>query len=435
VHIVRELHDAAELRAAGIVHFNHHLRPAADSDERFCRELASCFGWPIVVGAEDVRLRVQSERRSLEDAARTARHQFFERAREELSADVVALGHTRDDQAETFLLRLIRGAGVRGLAGMHPRRGVIIRPLLDCRRAELRQYLDSRNIPFVHDESNNDTGIPRNRVRAELLPLLETRFNPSIVDVLADEAEIAREEWRWMDAQAGVLAEQVTRRDTEEYRLDAGALAEAPTALAHVVLLRAMSTISGGRAVAFRHVKAALDLTRGDGAPFDAPGQRVQRLGGELVLTRRPARALAEPLRVDRCFRYPLSIPGEVLGPNAGWAVSAVEAESAEAAGLGLSGSTVAVVRRERCSATLAVRNRRPGDRFRPLGLGGRKKLQDFFVDHKIARVRRDTVPLVVDESDRIVWVAGHTIDEEFRVTDSAQPVLILRLKVLGGSA
>ena len=113
----------------------------------------------------------------------------------------MAVGHTRDDQAETFLLRLLRGAGARGLAAMHPRRGAIIRPLIECRRADLRVYLDERRIPHIEDETNGDVSIPRNRVRAELLPLLEARFNPAIVDVLADQAELARAEWMWMEEQ------------------------------------------------------------------------------------------------------------------------------------------------------------------------------------------------------------------------------------------
>ena len=129
-----------------------------------------------------MRARAGRERRSLEDAAHAARYAFFDRARAHFDADVVAVGHTRDDQAETFLLRLLRGAGARGLAAMHPRRGAVIRPLLDCRRDDLRAYLAERRIPHVEDESNLDVSIPRNRVRAELLPLLQARFNPAAVD-------------------------------------------------------------------------------------------------------------------------------------------------------------------------------------------------------------------------------------------------------------
>src|SRR4029077_13370163 len=136
---------------------------------------------------------------------------FFARARIAAGADVVALGHTRDDQAETVLLRLTRGAGSRGLAGMHPKNGLIVRPLLGCRRQELRAWLSERSQPFVEDESNQDVSIPRNRVRAELMPLLEARFNPRIVDVLADQAEIAREVYEWIDSTAAALSEQLVR--------------------------------------------------------------------------------------------------------------------------------------------------------------------------------------------------------------------------------
>ena len=423
-HLLRALDAAGELRLAGLAHLNHQLRPAADADERFCRAAAAALGVPLLVEREDVRARARTERRSLEDAARTARHAFFERARRHFEADVVAVGHTRDDQAETFLLRMLRGAGARGLGGMHPRHGTIIRPLLECRRAELRAHLESLHVEYVHDETNDDVGIPRNRVRAELLPLIERRFNPSIVDTLADEAAIAREDWRWMQAATDDLFVAVCRREGRVRRIDAGALSALPVALARLVVQRAMTEASGGHPVSFAHVEEALRLGRHGGPPIDGPGQRMQRVGSDVVLTSRASGAPANS------FRYSLSIPGEVALVEAGCVVSA---ETAPSAGAVLGNASVATVRLDRCLGPLAVRNRRPGDRFRPLGLGGQKKLQDFFVDRKVARQRRDAVPLVVDASDRIVWVAGHSIDAEFRVTDPAQAVLILRLKLLGG--
>jgi tRNA(Ile)-lysidine synthase len=172
----------------------------------------------------------------------------------------------------------------------------------------------------------------------------------------------------------------------------------------------------------------------------------VDRIGPRLVLTGRKGDTVGRPVAKEtNLFRYPLSIPGEVSLPEAGYLVSA-EPLAADAlsehvsailrnGGVGGSGSHVAFVRGDLCIGSLAVRNRRPGDRFRPIGLDGRKKLQDFFVDRKVARATRDAVPIVVDELDRIVWVAGYGIDEAFRVTDPAQAVLILKLKALGGSA
>jgi tRNA(Ile)-lysidine synthase len=425
-HLMMSLDRAGDLHVAGFAHFNHQLRADADRDEQFCAALAASLGRAFIADRGDVAGLARRERRSIEDAARDARYEFLERARVQANADVVALGHTRDDQAETFLLRLLRGAGSRGLAAMHPRRGMIIRPLIDCRRSELRDYLAEQGMAFVEDVSNDDVSIPRNRVRAELLPLLIGRFNPSIVDVLADEADLAREEWRWMEDAAAEAFGGVARVSGDSTALDTGGLAALPLALARLVVRRALFERAPSRSISFAHVEHVLQLAREDGPPFDLPGQRVQRIGPSIVLTNKPERHHAN------LFRYSLSIPGEVRIPEAGALVSAERAESAGRAradaGMSAAGAT-AIVQFAKSDGPLTVRNRRPGDRFRPLGLGGGKKLQDFFVDRKVARQTRDSVPLVVDESDRIIWVAGHTIDERFRVTDPAQGVVVLRLK------
>src|SRR5262249_44535764 len=211
-----------------------------------------------------------------------------------------------------------------------------------------------------------------------------------------------------------------------------------PAPLRRAVLWRAMSAAAGDKHVDFDHVAAALRLIQ-PGPPraksrgaVDAPGHRVQRIDNRLVLkTGRGWRSSRGPLNL---FRYELSIPGEVRIPETGWVVSVEEASGAGAAasGAGSRNDGMAMVRRDLVWESLVVRNRRPGDRFRPVGLNGWKKLQDLFVDRKIARHERDRVPLVVDERgerDRIVWGAGFGMDEAFRVADAAQAVLLLRLR------
>jgi tRNA(Ile)-lysidine synthase len=246
-HVLAALDASGDLQLVGLAHFNHQLRPAADADERFVAGVASSLDCPLIADRGDVAARAKRERRSLEDAARASRHEFLERARVDVKADVIALGHTRDDQAETFLLRLTRGAGFRGLAGMHPRNGAIVRPLLDCRRDELRAYLAARRIPFVEDESNADVGIPRNRVRAELLPLLATRFNPSIVDVLVSEAELARDASEWMDAAAREAAARIVRHDARTSEIDVRDLAALAAARCGPARAAASCRCSAGR--------------------------------------------------------------------------------------------------------------------------------------------------------------------------------------------
>jgi tRNA(Ile)-lysidine synthase len=444
VHLLHDLDAAGDLQLTGLAHFNHQLRPAAIDDEQFAAGVAASLGLPFFVDREDVAARATREHRSIEDAARVARHAFLERARVDSGADVVAFGHTRDDQAETVLLRLTRGAGPRGLAGMHPRNGRSVRPLLGCRRDELRAWLAGRQLTFIEDASNQDVRIPRNRVRAELMPLLASRFNIGIVDVLADQAEMARDLSAWMDASAADLEARAVRSSTAAggamvREIDTAVLRAAPIALQRALLWRVLSEVAGHRPIAFSHVDAALRLTQeANASRVDLPGQSVERIGSTVVLRGRVAGAAGRagaPDEASNLFRLPLSIPGEVALPETGWIVSA-DAFAADAdrtgatAGNGGNGDcAVAVVRRDCCGESLVVRNRRPGDRFRPVGLDGQKKLQDYFVDRKVARAERDRVPLVVDETDRIVWVAGFGIDEAFRVTDPAQEVIILKLR------
>jgi tRNA(Ile)-lysidine synthase len=444
-HLLKELDASADLRVTGVAHFNHQLRPAAGDEERFVMRVADAIDRPCFVDRGDVAARARQERRSIEDAARASRYEFFERARAHFDADWIALGHTRDDQAETFLLRLLRGAGLRGLAAMYPRNGAIVRPLIECRRHELREWLVDRGLAFVDDESNADVTIPRNRVRAELLPLLESRFNPAIVDVLADEAGLAREAWETIEVAADEIAARIVQGTDRSRTLDIAELGDVPLALRRVVLWRAMTEIAGARAVGFEHVAAALRLLDADSpAVLDAPGQKLERIGGRLVLTGRPTNTVGRWESANRpnpehvknasdtnLFRYSLSIPGEVVLAEAGCAVSAEPAPVPDPAdGRAIMGNgALAFVRGDLCRGQLSIRNRRPGDRFRPVGVGGRKKLQDFFVDRKVRRADRDRVPIVVDGTDRIVWVAGYGIDEAFRVTDPAQVVLLLRLR------
>jgi tRNA(Ile)-lysidine synthase len=428
LQVLCDLNRAHELELVGVAHFNHELRAAAVDDERFVKGAAGALGVRCLTDREDVAARAKRAGQSIEDAARTARHEFLERARVMLEADVVAVGHTLDDQAETLLLRLLRGAGPRGLSGMHPRSGSIVRPLLACRRDDLKSWLAdrrARGVPacdYVTDETNADVSVPRNRVRHELIPFLQARFNPSIVETLANEAALFRDIWLWMEDTSAAFG-------ASPHELEIDDLSRLPNALRRLVIWQAMIAAAEGRQITSDHVADVIRLMEAgrdaDGKGIDAPGHHVQRIGGRIVLTRRTG---PNPANL---FRYALSIPGEVVVAPAGCVVSARDSgPGGVPAGPGATtgNGAVAIVRRDQVHGSLVVRNRRLGDRFRPVGLNGSKKLQDLFVDRKLPRDERDRVPIVVDEMDRIVWVAGYGIDEAFRVTDTSQAVLVLRL-------
>jgi tRNA(Ile)-lysidine synthase len=290
---------------------------------------------------------------------------------------------------------------------------------------------------FRHDATNDDPRIPRNRVRLVLVPLLEREFNPRIVDILADAADVAREEWRWLRAAAEELLAVSSEPDPAGWRVDARTIGQAPVAVARVALRLLMERASGGRFIALRHVTAALDLCAKDRGQVDVPGIRLERVGAKVVLRSRRPESRGRPAGyAANFFVSPLSIPGETAIAQAGCTVSAEVAPSAAGLERGLLGrGDMAVVPRSCCTGMLTVRSRRPGDRLKLPGLEGHKKLQDLFVDRKVPRPLRDLIPIVVDDRDRIVWVAGHTIAGEFRVTNPAQAVIILRLKLWGGSA
>ena len=440
-----ELAPAANWSVAGLLHVNHRLRGAAsDEDEAFCRDVAATLGVPIAVERVDVAARARAERVSIEAAGHRVRYALFERAVREGRADLVATGHTRDDQAETVLLRLIRGAGPAGLAGIRPRFGAVVRPLLDFRRDELRGYLRLRGLPHREDPSNRDERILRNRVRHRLIPFLAEHFSPAITDVLARDASIARDDADWLDRAANAAAAEIVQYEEGmidaggdfgggRFEVDAARLAAAPRSLARRVALQVLER-AGGRRVGFDHVERLRGLAEAEGtAPVaaDFPGCRVERRGAALRLTRRFGRG-AEPA-ASTCFHYRLVVPGEVEIPEAGLRVTA---EHGDRPARLVARGDVAALPAARITSPLTVRSWRPGDVFQPLGLGGRrKKLQDFFVDRTVARDRRATVPLVVDDRLGIVWVAGHALGEGARMIDSDEGVIVLKIvKKTGGS-
>ena len=428
LHLLRELQRSGEVELAGLAHVNHGLRAAAVDDEAFCRQLAADVQVPLHVERAGVRELAGQWRTSLEDAGRRVRYAWFERVAAELGADAIATGHTRDDQAETFLLQLMRGAGPRGLAGISPRRGRICRPLIDIRRHELRAYLECRQLAFRDDESNLDPAFTRNRVRHQLLPVLEREFSSGIVTVLAREAAIARQDEDRLNAEAIEVAGSVVLAKRDGAEIDARALRSLHPAVASRVARMAMGRLAPERYLGFDHVERLLRLAEEGGpAAVSLPGQEARRIGERIVLRRSFAAPFANS------FRFALSIPGEVLLQSQGWAVSAEIAASRGPLDKDPGSLTVAVSPAG-VALPLSVRSRQRGDRLHPRGMNGRgKKLQDLFVDGKIARQQRDLVPLVVDRDDRILWVVGAAVTEDFGVTEPSQGVLLLKARRLGG--
>ena len=281
--LLRDLSEHGGFSLIGLAHLNHRLRPTAERDESFCRSLADALRLPIYVESLDVAGYAVSQRLSREDAARRLRYEFLHRVASEIGADRVAVGHTRDDQAETFLLKLVRGAGLTGLAGIYPQRGEVIRPLLDVSRDQLRTFLTSRGHEWVDDETNDDVDNPRNRIRHCVLPELN-RVNPAATRAIARAAGLAREDAQWLDEVSRRRYDVLVSRGEFGLQIDVAGLLAEPAPIQRRILLTALRCAVTGHEIGLDHVEGALTVASGQTGGIDVPGGRVELRREKLVL-------------------------------------------------------------------------------------------------------------------------------------------------------
>ncbi len=413
------LHALAQLGArlrfrlrAGHVH--HGIRGAdADADARTARSLARKLGVPFHQHRTDVPAYAESRGLSLEAAAREVRYRWLESVANRFRARRIATGHTADDQAETVLLNLLRGAGPRGLAGIPPVRGRIIRPLIGIPRSAVEHYCTAHQLAYRIDESNQDLSFTRNRIRHEIMPALQ-RVQPAVVSNLCRLAEIMRAEDDFMSEQAeNALRGAASQRPGEVGVLLSLFSALAP-ALQRRVLRAAIARVKGDELdVDLERIEALVELALSGrtGAVIELPGGlRTERTYGELVIA--PAPAEKTPTGEE----WLLPVPGKLSIPEMGIAISATRSRAKRPPPNPLA----ALVNAARVQGPLVVRTRRRGDRFRPIGMKGTVKLQDFFVNAKVPRAERDRVALVLSGGD-LVWVVGYRVSEDFKVTQKTR--------------
>jgi tRNA(Ile)-lysidine synthase len=287
------LEERRGFRSIG-AHLDHRLRPESGEDAAFCRSLCDRFGIPFRTAVADVRARARRERGGLEQAARRERYRFLHEVRRDTGAVAIAVAHTRDDQAETLLLRLLRGAGATGLGGMRPRRGRIVRPLLAVSREQVLAHLAERGLSWREDATNRDLGPLRNRVRHELVPYLEARFNPALRRGLARTARLLADEAAHLRSEADGLLDRISRAEGDEIVLERAALAEAPPAVGRAAVRQALRRAGGLARVGAVHVERVLALARApapSGRLLPLPGGREVRYRHDEVRLgpRRPA--------------------------------------------------------------------------------------------------------------------------------------------------
>ena len=405
-----------ELRAAlGLVllvaHFNHQLRgDESDADERFVAELAAKHDLPFFAGRADVREHATSHKLSLEHAARELRYEWLTRLAHEQRFDAIATAHNSDDQAETVLMKFLRGAGTRGLAGIHAvhtgHGSRIIRPLLETPRRAIERYLNALNQPWREDHSNLDTQHTRNRIRHELLPLLERDYNPNLRQLLSETADISAEEEADWEARAGQYVNH-WHKDERRMLLDdqPGCVPWKFSRESVALQRRAIRCFleRHGIAVGFQQIESVRLCGRSGPSIVNLPGGwRAQRDGSWLELV--PPSAAAQEEAVKR-YEYFLFLEGHCGIPELGITLRATIVRP-RAPALGPPGSLLKLIG---LGHPLLVRNWLPGDRFRPAHSGSEKKVKELFSDKHIPADQRPLWPVVLSGA-RIVWIRGFPV-------------------------
>ncbi|MDQ7843508.1 MAG: tRNA lysidine(34) synthetase TilS [Armatimonadota bacterium] len=421
LHLFLSLREAWRLRLH-VAHLDHGLRPDSAQDAAFVREAAVSLAVPVTVGGADVRAFALRQRRSVEDAGRALRYAFLADVARAVGARVVATAHTRDDQIETILMRLVQGARWEALAGIPPTRplgaATVVRPLREVSREEIVAFLRARDLPWREDPTNRDLRIPRNRIRHVVLPEL-LRACPDAAALLWDVGEAARRTDIAMHRLAAVHYGYLRRWEERTVRLPREAFRALPAPLRRRVLAAALAEVSGTAPPPFRVVAEGLRRAEQGavGSETSAAGVVVRVGYGtiEVAPAERPRPAEA----------YLLPVPGEVRAEEFGVIVSATLAP----AGDGPQAGVEAVFDAASLALPLRIRAWRDGDRIVLPGLGGEKKVQDLFVDAKVPRWRRRRVALVVDGHDHILWVVGYRTSACHPVTERTTTVVRLQAR------
>ncbi|MEI7832432.1 MAG: tRNA lysidine(34) synthetase TilS, partial [bacterium] len=399
--------------SVAVGHVHHGLRAESDEEAEFVRARAAHYRIPFYLRLVDVRGRMAEMGESLETAARELRRVALREMAAEAGAQYIATGHNADDQAETVLMRILRGTGVRGLGGIPPCNEEFIRPLLQVWRAEILDFARENELPYRLDPSNNSPAHQRNRLRHRLLPLLEDEYAPRLRERLAHLADIARGDNAALEQWAATCYQQYAQPTPHGISLPHPL--EVPEAICTRVWLLALAAVRGDAAdIGYDHLRAIAMLHTGEETHL--PGAIVRWEYDRLVFLPQEIVVVA--------YNSALPVPGVVELPSIGVILNT----ELLAQWSSTPGGDAALVDAEAIVGELTVRGWRAGDRYQPLGAPGTRKLQDIFVDAQLPRRLRARVPVVCDE-EGIVWLAGYRLADRVKIGRKTDKGLLIKIK------
>ena len=424
-----------------IAHLDHMLRgKESDEDVNFVKNLAQELGLPCEVKSYNLIKIARKEHLTLEEAARKYRYKFYLETAKKFKTNKIALGHNADDQVETVLMRFLRGSGLEGLMGIPPVRGKIIRPLIECSRAEIEEYCKENKIEYRVDSSNKEVVYFRNKIRLELLPLLSKGYNKNIKGIVLRLRSIVSEVSAYLNQETELLFKEVVKRESPEMVIiNLKKFTFLPLALKRRIIRKSIEVVKGDLyCISFRHNNEILKLTEYQ------LGEKEIHLPDNLMVKKIYNKMMIYKKRISKDRKEEIPTPWEynILIPGKTEIKSLdieVEIKILDSANIKSSlyftkkkskGEFLEFIDYNKVNPPLKLRNRRSGDRFYPLKMKGLKKVKNFFIDNKIPKDYRDLIPILIDSEDKIIWIVGMRLDDRVKINSDTKKVLCVKTKI-----
>ena len=432
LHLLNEYKIELSTCALAIAHLNHLSRGVdSNKDSDFVVGLGKGLGVETFVEDVDVALLSSKKKTSFQESARIIRYEFLERISKKWNANLIALGHNSDDQAETFLINLLRGSGLRGLTGIRSRRGDYIRPLRDCSRYEIENYISTQGLQFRLDSSNQEKYYLRNKIRLDLIPTLES-YNSNIKNSLVSTSGLLADDEDYIEKKVEMAMPQVgfDVKDDDFASLDVNLFNSQHPALQKRLIRQAILVAKGDlRSISVRHVLKIIQMMKLENGvkEIHLPGFLTAVCDkGKLFVRKRHNCDFVEDEFFSGDFESKgINVPGTTEIGFRGLCLN-TKLVSTKDIDFYSTNSNKAYFDYDKTGSDIKVRVFRPGDRFVPLGMKGTKKLKAFFIDEKIPRDQRKSIPLITSINDDIIWVYEKRIGERYRVTDKSTRVMVV---------
>ncbi len=401
------------------VHINYNLRgDESKENEKFVKNLCYKWGIPLIVHNASI-----SDESNIENAARKIRYGIFRDLLRKYNFNKIAVGHNMNDQAETFLLHLFRGSGFTGLKGMLPKGRDIIRPLLAFKREEIASFAEKNKIQFSHDSSNDDLGYDRNKIRHRILPMIQEQFNPSVINKIYDSSHIFQKTDMFLQTHSKDIFKDVVQQDEDEYVVLLDKLNQSEV-LYFYVFRRIFGLLTGSESDFYSvHLSEIYELLRRPGGKFIHLPHNVYVVKSANTLIFK----MSPPDYTTSDYSREINhYTRQILFDD--YYITQSEIKVMPIHGFNFQEDDTCYIDFDKVTFPLKARYRQPGDSFFPLGMQNPKKLKEFFIDEKVPRLERKK-KIIIEDQNRIIWVAGMRIHEYVKVT--SRTTHVLRIKIM----